>query len=149
LPSNSVPWRIGASSWGGSSEEAFNGVIDEVQVYNRALSESEVRALYDAGSAGVCNCIGVTCTALDQCHSVGTCSATTGECSNPPQPDGTSCSDGNACTQTDTCQSGACTGSRPVVCMASDQCHVAGTCDPATGQCSNPAAANGTACNDG
>src|SRR5438876_6610019 len=37
----------------------------------------------------------------------------------------------------------------PVVCTASDQCHVAGTCDLATGQCSNPPALDGTPCNDG
>src|SRR5439155_26093691 len=37
----------------------------------------------------------------------------------------------------------------PVVCTASDQCHVAGLCDPASGVCSNPAVANGTACDDG
>src|SRR5207247_9484497 len=54
------------------------------------------------------------------------------------QLDGTACNDGNACTQTDTCQAGACVGSNPVVCSASDQCHVAGTCDTATGVCSNP-----------
>jgi hypothetical protein len=30
-----------------------------------------------------------------------------------------------------------------------DQCHAAGTCDPATGQCSNPNAADGLACDDG
>ena len=104
------------------------------------------------------------------------------------------CTDGNACTQTDTCQTGtctggnpedlhgvrpvprrrhlragdrrlleperapterhattgtlarrrtpaqagACTGANPVTCAAADQCHVAGTCDPSTGQCSNP-----------
>src|SRR5439155_361606 len=35
-----------------------------------------------------------------------------------------------------------------ITCAASDPCHVAGTCDPATGQCSNPAAPDGTACND-
>src|SRR4026207_121058 len=29
-----------------------------------------------------------------------------------------------------------------------DQCHTAGTCDPSTGACSNPAKANGTACDD-
>lgn len=64
-------------------------------------------------------------------------------------PDETPCDDGNACTQTDTCQAGVCVGSNPIVCTALDQCHVAGTCDPATGQCSNPAAPNGTACSDG
>jgi MYXO-CTERM domain-containing protein len=62
---------------------------------------------------------------------------------------GIACDDGDACTQTDTCQSGACTGSNPVVCNASDQCHAAGTCDSITGSCSNPVAGNGTSCNDG
>ena len=32
-------------------------------------------------------------------------------CSDPAKPDGSSCSDGSACTQTDTCQAGTCTGS--------------------------------------
>src|SRR2546422_188161 len=91
----------------------------------------------------------VVCTASDQCHDAGTCNSTTGGCSTPPKPNGTACIDGNACTQTDTCQSGVCTGSNPVVCTASDQCHDAGTCDPANGTCSNPAKAQGTACNDG
>ena len=58
------------------------------------------------------------------------------------------CDDGSACTQSDSCQAGICTGTNPVACAASDQCHVAGTCDPATGACSDPAAADGTACND-
>ena len=32
----------------------FNGVLDEVQIYNRALSEAEIQSIVDAGSAGVC-----------------------------------------------------------------------------------------------
>src|SRR2546427_275759 len=90
-------------------------------------------------------CVGsnpVTCTALDQCHVAGTCDPATGTCSNPTKPDGTACNDGNACTQTDTCQSGSCVGSNPITCTALDQCHVAGTCDPATGTCSNPTKAD-------
>lgn len=100
---------------------------------------------------GVCKdlCAGVTCTASDQCHPAGTCDPTTGLCSNPVATDGTGCNDGNACTQTDTCQSGTCTGSNPVVCTASDECHVAGTCDTSTGACSNPDAQNGIACSTG
>src|SRR5204862_186258 len=89
-----------------------------------------------------------TCSAADQCHSAGTCDPTTGVCTNPAKPDGTTCNDGNACTQSDTCQAGACVGTNPIVCAASDQCHVAGMCDPANGTCSNPNAANGTACTD-
>ena len=58
-----------------------------------------------------------------QCHDAGICNPGTGVCSNPAKADGTSCSDGNACTQTDTCKAGACMGGSPVVCAASDQCH--------------------------
>ncbi|HRI65435.1 MAG TPA: hypothetical protein PK156_14405 [Polyangium sp.] len=97
-------------------------------------------------------CVGanpVTCMALDQCHVAGICDTATGMCSNPNANDGTACSDNNACTQSDTCQMGTCTGANPVTCTAMDQCHVAGTCDTATGQCDNPAAADGTTCSDG
>ncbi len=70
-----------------------------------------------------------------------------GTCTHPPNT--APCSDGNLCTQTDTCSNGVCVGSNPIVCTASDQCHLAGTCAPATGICSNPAKANGSTCNDG
>ena len=32
----------------------FNGIIDEVQFFNRALSASEIQAVFNAGSAGMC-----------------------------------------------------------------------------------------------
>lgn len=98
---------------------------------------------------GVDLCAGVVCAALDACHEAGVCDPATGVCSNPAAVDGTACNDGNACTQSDTCQAGTCSGANPVVCGAADQCHTAGVCDPGTGTCSNPAAADGTACNDG
>src|SRR5205807_3208372 len=88
-------------------------------------------------------------TYSDQRHTAGTCEPSTGTCSKPAKANGITCNDGNACTQTDTCQSGVCTGSNPVACTASDQCHVAGTCSPTTGTCSNPVKINGSACNDG
>jgi streptogramin lyase len=55
----------------------------------------------------------------------------------------------NACTQADACNAGMCVGGNPVVCMATDQCHVAGMCNPMTGTCTNPNAPDGTPCNDG
>jgi uncharacterized repeat protein (TIGR01451 family) len=91
----------------------------------------------------------VVCTASDQCHVAGTCDPATGTCDDPAAADGTACNDNDACTQSDACAAGACVGSNPVLCAASDQCHVAGTCDPATGTCDDPAAADGTACSDG
>lgn len=59
-----------------------------------------------------------------------------------------SCNDGNACTQTDVCSGGQCSGSNPVTCEASDQCHGVGTCDTQTGLCSNPQKDNGSSCTD-
>jgi predicted alpha/beta superfamily hydrolase len=103
----------------------------------------------DTCVSNACVHTAVVCTALDQCHSVGTCDSGTGICSNPAKANGSSCSDGNACTQFDSCQAGICAGSKMVTCTALDQCHVAGVCDPGTGACSNPVAADGSACSDG
>jgi len=84
---------------------------------------------------------GNACTA-DSCDAVANCVHTS-------VADGSACSDSNACTQTDSCQAGSCVGENPVTCAASDQCHAPGTCDAATGACSNPPVADGSACNDG
>ena len=95
------------------------------------------------------------CAARDQCHLAGICDTATGACSNPPKPDGATCNDGDACTQADSCQAGVCAGASPVTCAALDQCHLAGSCTPGTGQCSNPPVPNGApiggsaACNTG
>jgi cysteine-rich repeat protein len=115
-----------------------------------ACNDGDACTQTDTCHAGTCTGANpVACTAQDQCHAAGTCNPSTGACSNPPATNGTPCSDGNACTQVDTCQGGACTGTNPVTCAAQDQCHVAGTCNPATGICSNPAKANGSSCDDG
>ena len=63
--------------------------------------------------------------------------------------DGIICDDGNACTATDTCNSGACTGGDPVTCTAAGICYDVGVCDPATGQCSTPLKPEGSLCDDG
>src|SRR6185503_14569356 len=103
----------------------------------------------DTCQGGTCTGMNdVVCTALNQCHVVGVCDTSTGICTNPSKTDGTTCDDGNACTQDDTCQSGDCTGADPVNCTALDQCHLAGTCDPGSGDCSNPPKADGVTCDD-
>jgi len=104
----------------------------------------------DVCQAGVCTGTNpVVCTAPDQCHDAGICQPATGVCSSPARPDGAPCSDGNACTSGDACQAGACVSGSPVVCTASDSCHVAGVCNPLDGTCSNPARPDGTPCDDG
>ncbi len=50
---NSDPLSIGWNAVFGG--RYFNGAIDEVEVYDRALSAGEIQAIYTAGSAGLCH----------------------------------------------------------------------------------------------
>ena len=47
--SNSTDIYIGADPGSGSNDQKFNGTIDDVRIYNRALSASEVQYLYNMG----------------------------------------------------------------------------------------------------
>ncbi|MBI5631873.1 MAG: carboxypeptidase regulatory-like domain-containing protein [Nitrospirae bacterium] len=51
IPVNTLPLRIGADSNGANP---FSGLIDEVEVFNRALSADEIAAIFNAGPAGKC-----------------------------------------------------------------------------------------------
>lgn len=58
MANNSVPVNIGrAESFSGSfvgPAAYFGGLIDEVEIFDRALSASEIEAIFNAGSAGKC-----------------------------------------------------------------------------------------------
>ena len=103
----------------------------------------------DSCQAGNCAGSPVVCAAAGACTNAGVCNPGTGTCSVSPKPDGTTCDDGDACTRNDACQSGACAPGTPVTCTAADQCHLAGTCDPASGSCSTVTKPNGSGCTDG
>lgn len=51
LITNNLPVSIG---WNGSFGEYWAGRLDEPAIFGRALSASEVKALFEAGSAGMC-----------------------------------------------------------------------------------------------
>ncbi len=100
-------------------------------------------------AAGECvGCVDASdCGAAPACK-VATCNA--GKCGTNNAADASACGDSNKCTQTDSCLAGACVGSNPIVCTATDQCHDPGTCAPATGYCSQSVPkGDGSACNDG
>jgi hypothetical protein len=72
-----------------------------------------------------CNTTSTSCGQCQACNvpgSIGTCAPANG---------GGSCTDGNACTQSDTCNAGACTGA-PVSCDDGDP-STADSCNPSTG----------------
>ena len=51
--SNTQPLRIG-NHCDSYFNSFFKGIIDELSIYRKALSESEIQGIYNAGSAGKC-----------------------------------------------------------------------------------------------
>jgi hypothetical protein len=92
----------------------------------------------------LCVATGVSCTATDLCHLAGRCNPLTGACDAQTAK---TCPGGQVCDgATGNCvASNLCAG---VTCTASDPCHVAGSCDPATGSCGaeTPRCAPGQTC---
>jgi hypothetical protein len=49
-----IPLVMAAQGAGNGGGEFLKGGLDEVEIFNRALSATEIQALYHAGSAGKC-----------------------------------------------------------------------------------------------
>jgi hypothetical protein len=54
LQNTGAPLIIGSSLRSGSLTDFFHGVVDEIEIFNRALSAEEIAAIFNAGSAGKC-----------------------------------------------------------------------------------------------
>jgi len=76
----------------------FNGLIDEVAVYNRALTDGEVLALYNVGSAGMCTCTApsITTQPADQSVAAGSTAIFTANASGNPTAQWQMSADGGA-----------------------------------------------------
>ncbi len=60
LYSPAIPWTIGSTAApirAVGYPRTFNGVIDEVEIFNRALTQGEIQSIYNAGPAGKCKLI--------------------------------------------------------------------------------------------
>jgi hypothetical protein len=134
----------------GSCNQQTGACVPPAKPDGSTCDDGNACTVSDSCQAGVCKSgTARQCPATDQCHDAGTCTASTGTCTNPIKTNGTTCEDQNACTHADTCQNGVCTGGSPTTCPVPDQCHAQGTCDPTSGTCTTPIKANGTTCNDG
>jgi hypothetical protein len=51
---NTEPLLIGAGDLGSNVRDFFNGIVDEVEVHSRALSQSELASIVAAGNDGKC-----------------------------------------------------------------------------------------------
>jgi RHS repeat-associated protein len=124
-----APLRIGGDApYGG---ESFDGVIDDVRVYNRALSVDEIGTDMLAPVApGLCAGViiddGNSCTA-------DACDPSTGNVTHTPLAVGASCSDGNACNGAETCDASVtCIAGTPPTLDDGNPC-TADACDPSRG----------------
>lgn len=123
------------------------GVCVEEALTGESCDDGDLCTEGDVCDGGACVGVAVVCEALDDCHDAGECDSRTGECSDVPLS-GIGCDDGDACTTGDGCAEGVCAG-EAVVCVAKDQCHDAGVCDPQSGQCTEPRKPDTTPCDDG
>lgn len=92
------------------------------------------------------------CNSTNDCLvSPGICNTSTGQCTWTNKPLGAACDDKDLCTGISLCNGNAtCVtveASRKI-CTLLSQCHDVGTCNPATGLCSNPVEV-GASCTDG
>ena len=78
------------------------------------------------GLVAAVDCFGVDCNDGNPC-TADACAAG-GRCPHGPAPDGTGCSDLDACTVGDACQAGVCIPGRPATCRDAGSCTV-DTCD--------------------
>lgn len=87
VSTNSLPLRIGASQGVGANPNAnFSGVIDEVRIYSRTLSDAEVAALTTLPAVvnGACGTAAGVATATLPTTNLCASGTTTGAMSNPP-----------------------------------------------------------------
>lgn len=54
---NTRPLNLGFAWGGGSPQRFYRGLLDEVSLHHRALTATEIAALYDARTAGVCKSV--------------------------------------------------------------------------------------------
>lgn len=60
IPNANAPLTIGQAE----SLGFMNGLLDEVTIYNRAVTQGELQAIFDAGSAGKCKALSISTKAL-------------------------------------------------------------------------------------
>lgn len=164
--------RIGDFLFGG---RRLKGLVDEVTIYDRALSTAELASIFTAGGAGKCapcgdgivdageqcdddnvasgDCCGASC----QFESNGSPCATDGNACTDDQCDGAGacthpanvapCSDGIFCNGVDVCAGGVCTHPGDP-CTGGPECN--DTCDEGADTCAEPfgtpCASDGSVC---
>jgi hypothetical protein len=74
LQITNLPLIIGSSLRNGTTQNFFQGLVDEVEIFNRVLSADEILAIFNAGGAGKCK--HVETSEFSQCANISAGSPT-------------------------------------------------------------------------
>jgi len=136
-----TPVDDGTACEGGSCSDGLC-VIDSLLDLGEAC-DSAAQCASDFCTGGVC-CNSACDGACDAC-STDEGGGEDGTCDNAS---GRSCDDGDACTQTDTCEDRACAGADPISCTPA-ACQIASSCNAGSGACVPVSFPDGAPCEGG
>lgn len=144
----------------GSCDEGKKACVKKPKASGTACSDGNACTQTDkCNSSGTCVGSNLKSCSGDQCNA-GVCVPSSGKCDTKPKPNGTGCSDSNACTTKDACfydpfTFGGGSGGGKSICKGSsskncsgDACNV-GVCNPSSGACGKKPKKDGTSCSDG
>jgi hypothetical protein len=129
--------------------DAVTGNCEAVPVSNgTTCDDGSFCTVSDVCSSGTCGGSSRDCSGEDDQCNDGVCDEGSDACVKQPVTNGTTCDDGQFCTDADICSSGTCTGGTATDCSAyTDQCN-AGMCDEGSDNCYAAPVSNGTTCDD-
>jgi hypothetical protein len=128
--------------------DTCSGGACDVHAGDPCISGSECADACDEDADSCFDAAGTPCTADANTCTDDECDGA-GACTHPGLPDGSSCSDGNTCTENDECASLTCVGTPTgQTCDDGNICTL-DTCDPMGGCIFDAAGRNGFACDDG
>ena len=133
-----------------TGDVCFGGLCDGFTANDGAsCDDGDICTQFDVCSGGGCAGSPIDCSGLDDDCNVGVCNPATGACEAMTANEAGPCEDGDLCTISETCATGACVGGLPVDCSILDDVCNNGVCNSATGLCERAPSNEGGVCNDG
>jgi hypothetical protein len=129
----------------GVCNETLDTCVKQPKADGTACDDGQFCTVSDACASGACVGGARDCSALSNTCNTGVCNETLDTCAAQPKADGTACDDGQFCTVSDACASGACVGGARDCSALSNACNT-GVCNETLTTCAAEPLPNGTSC---